>query len=422
MDASWQSSDRKLWLIVPLVSAGVISFFGNTAVAQTTPDQTLGKENSVVTPVSPNIDRIDGGAVRGSNLFHSFKDFNVGEGRRLDFANPNDVKNIFSRVTGKNRSDILGTLGVLGNANLFLLNPNGIIFGPNAKLDIRGSFVASTGKGVTFEDRILYGANNSGSKPLLTMAVPVGLQYGTQQAGDISNAGNLKVGQGQKLALTGGTVTTSGQLTAPGGTVHVLGERVGLVDNARIDVSGETGGGNVLIGGDFQGKGEVPNAKRTFVSSGASINADARTSGDGGRVIVWADETTGFNGNISARGGNQFGNGGFAEVSGKGFLDFAGSADLSAVNGKFGSLLLDPTNITIVEGGNNPSELAANNEFADFGVNNTINNNTINTATANVILQASNDITFNAPVNIAANGVGLTAEANNNINVNANIT
>ena len=415
MVAKWQLFNQKLWLSIPVITAGAFIYFGSTVLAQVTPDQTLGKESSVVTPISPKVDRIDGGAVRGSNLFHSFKDFNVGEGRRVNFANPAGIDNILSRVTGGNASNILGTLGVLGNANLYLLNPNGIIFGPNARLDIRGSFVASTGKGITFEDRILYGANNSGSKPLLTMAVPVGLQYGTQ-GGNISNAGNLKVGQGQKLALAGSTVTTSGKLTAPGGTVHVLGERVGLLDNAQIDVSGETAGGNVLIGGDFQGKGEVPNAKRTFVGSNVSINADARTSGDGGRVIVWADETTGFYGNISARGGSQFGDGGFAEVSGKGFLDFASTVDLSAVNGQFGSLLLDPENIKIVEGSNNPSELS------DSGVSNTIRNGTINAATANVILQASEDITFDAPVNIAANGVGLTAEANNNINVNADIT
>ncbi|AFY57418.1 filamentous hemagglutinin family N-terminal domain protein [Rivularia sp. PCC 7116] len=422
MGANWQYSNKKLCFSVPLITAIALTFSANTVVAQVTPDQSQGKENSVVTPVNPNTERIDGGAVRGSNLFHSFKEFNVGERQRVDFASPTGVENIFSRVTGNNSSNIFGTLGVLGNANLFLLNPNGIIFGPNARLDIRGSFVASTGKGVNFEDRILFGANNLESKPLLTMAVPVGLQYGTQQAGNINNEGNLQVGEGQKLALAGNTVTTSGKMTAPGGTVHVLGERVGLLDNAQIDVSGETGGGNVLIGGDFQGKGEVPNAKRTFVGSGANIIADALTSGDGGRVIVWADETTGFNGNISARGGSQFGNGGFAEVSGKENLAFQGKVDLSANNGQFGSLLLDPTNITIVEGGNNPSELAANNEFADSGVNNTIKNSTINAATANVILQASNDITFDAPVNIAANGVELTAEANNNINVNANIT
>jgi hypothetical protein len=86
-------------------------------------------------------------------------------------------------------------------------------------------------------------------------------------------------------------------------------------------------------------------------------------------------------------------------------------ADLSAVQGQFGTLLLDPTNITVIAGANNPPELDANDRFADPGVDSTINNGTINAATANVILQATNDITFNAPINIAQRGVGITARS-----------
>jgi hypothetical protein len=178
----------------------------------------------------------------------------------------------------------------------------------------------------------------------------------------------------------------------------------------------------VRIGGDYQGKGTIPNALRTFVSSDSLINADALTNGNGGRVIVWADEATRFYGTVTARGGSESGNGGFAEVSGKGFLDYAGVADLSAVQGQFGTLLLDPENITVVAGANNPAELAANDQFADPGGDNTINNGTIDAATANVILQATNNITFDAPINIAQQGVGITAEANNDIFVNQNIT
>jgi hypothetical protein len=152
------------------------------------------------------------------------------------------------------------------------------------------------------------------------------------------------------------------------------------------------------------------------------INGDALTNGNGGRVIVWADEATRFYGTITARGGSESGNGGFAEVSGKRFLDYAGIANLSAVQGQFGTLLLDPTNITVVEGANNPPELAANDQFGDPGVGNTITNGTIDAATANVILQATNDITFNAPITIAQQGVGITAQANNDIEVNQSIT
>ena len=90
MVANWRlfNQKQKLWLLAPVITAGAFIYCGNTVFAQVTSDQTLGKESSVVTPVNSNIDRIDGGAVRGSNLFHSFKDFNVGGGRRVDFANP----------------------------------------------------------------------------------------------------------------------------------------------------------------------------------------------------------------------------------------------------------------------------------------------------------------------------------------------
>jgi filamentous hemagglutinin family protein len=112
------------------------------------PDATLGAERSVITQ-NTNVkglpaDLIEGGATRGVNLFHSFDQFNVGEGSRVYFANPTGIENIFTRVIGNNQSNILGTLGVNGGANLFLLNPNGIIFGLNARLDVSGSFVGST--------------------------------------------------------------------------------------------------------------------------------------------------------------------------------------------------------------------------------------------------------------------------------------
>ncbi|MHC5721296.1 MAG: two-partner secretion domain-containing protein, partial [Nostoc sp.] len=95
--------------------------------AQLIPDNTLGIERSQVIPINQNNDRIEGGAARGTNLFHSFQDFNVGVGRGIYFANPQGITNIFSRVTGSNSSNIFGKLGVLGNANLFLLNTNGIV-------------------------------------------------------------------------------------------------------------------------------------------------------------------------------------------------------------------------------------------------------------------------------------------------------
>jgi filamentous hemagglutinin family protein len=164
----------KLKLTSNLVLSGIlVAVSGNGVFAQITPDRTLGNESSVV---KPNRDikgipsnRIDGGARRGGNLFHSFRSFNVEEGRGAYFRNPAGVENILSRVTGGNPSEILGTLGVSGNANLFLINPNGIIFGANASLDINGSFVATTADAIGFGDRGLFSATEPNAPGLLNI-------------------------------------------------------------------------------------------------------------------------------------------------------------------------------------------------------------------------------------------------------------
>ncbi len=129
-------------------------------LAQIIPDHTLNGENSVVNSISEQVNRIDGGAIRGSNLFHSFLEFNIGEGNSAYFANPTGIANIFSRVTGSNPSQLMGTLGVLGDANLFFLNPHGILFGPNARLDLRGSFFGSTANSLIFPNGNEFSATN----------------------------------------------------------------------------------------------------------------------------------------------------------------------------------------------------------------------------------------------------------------------
>ncbi|MDJ0680361.1 MAG: filamentous hemagglutinin N-terminal domain-containing protein [Xenococcaceae cyanobacterium MO_167.B52] len=127
-----------------------------SSLAQLIPDKTLGNDNSIVTPNATIKDLpaslIEGGAERGTNLFHSFSEFNIGDLERVYFANPTGIERIFSRVTGNNLSNIDGVLGVLGNADLFFLNPNGIIFGQNASLDVNGSFMGSTADSLVFGD------------------------------------------------------------------------------------------------------------------------------------------------------------------------------------------------------------------------------------------------------------------------------
>ena len=227
-----------------------------------------------------------------------------------------------------------------------------------------------------------------------------------------------------RLVGAGGTVVSSGELDASGvgadssgGTVQVLGQYVGLFGNAVVDVSGDAGGGVALIGGDFQGSNpDVINARATIVAPGASIVADARTAGDGGRVIVWADEGTSYYGSLSARGGSLSGDGGFAEVSGKKGLVFEGTTDLSAANGSFGSLLLDPENISIQT---NAGNATPNLNFADGPTNANVTPASIISAlgTGSVLLQATDDITVNADVNAAGSPLAntLTLQAGDDV-------
>src|SRR6185295_11223344 len=153
------------------------------------------------------------------------------------------------------------------------------------------------------------------------------------------------------VVANSGTLDVSGKEPgATGGTVKVLGEYVGLFNGSRIDASGDAGGGTVLVGGNFHGFGPEQNAKETYVASDTVINADAINSGNGGQVAIWSNNGTEFYGSVSARGGAQSGDGGFVEISGKDSLVFAGSVDTRAPNGRAGNLLLDPSDIFIIDG------------------------------------------------------------------------
>lgn len=155
---------------------------------------------------------------------------------------------------------------------------------------------------------------------------------------------------GGELALVGGKVDVTGS-TGSGGRVELLGDKVGVLDGAQVDASGETGGGTILVGGDYQGKNPgVRNAQISYLGKGASLVANARSVGNGGKVIVWADDTTRAYGTIAARGGARGGDGGFVETSGKKSLDFRAQVDTSAPHGAAGNLLLDPFAVTIYAG------------------------------------------------------------------------
>ena len=224
--------DRVVCYAITLLA---FSTFTDCALAQIDPDTTLGTENSQVTieiaDEENSVVRINGGAKRGANLFHSFQEFNVRNGESVNFAHPEGIENILSRVTGNTRSEILGTLGVLGSADLFIINPNGIIFGTNAALNVNGSFLASTADSLVFNDDFQFSATNPITPPLLTINAPIGLQFDKSAESIVNrsrsqNNDNFTVGlqvqPGNTLALVGGNVTfQGGSLTAPDGRIEV---------------------------------------------------------------------------------------------------------------------------------------------------------------------------------------------------------
>jgi filamentous hemagglutinin family protein len=254
------------------------------------------------------------------------------------------------------------------------------------------------------------------------------LDAGSRTTANGPSGGNIHLQAEGGTNLISGTVEAKGSSGA-GGTIQALGVRVGVIGHGVIDASGDAGGGTVLVGGDYHGANpDVQNAQQTVIGSDGIIRADAGTSGDGGRVIVWSDESTRFFGSISARGGSQGGNGGFVETSGN-VLQAVGSVDTRAPNGRTGNWLLDPTDITISASGNaqpicvlgicfddNPGGIS---DIAISTINNSLR-------TTSVTLQAHHDITLtNTNLNLVGGVPGLTftAQAGNNINLGSfNVT
>ncbi|MGM0477458.1 MAG: filamentous hemagglutinin N-terminal domain-containing protein, partial [Pseudomonadota bacterium] len=254
-----------------------------------------------------------------------------------------------------------------------------------------------------------------------------------------SDGGRIELeSDGTTLVAGDGALDVSSE-GGEGGTIHVLGENVGLFDSADLDASGATGGGTILVGGDYQGgNSEVRNAERTLVDADVTLSADALDVGDGGRIITWADDWTRFAGTLSARGGENGGDGGFAEVSGKKSLVYRGSSDLRAPHGMTGTLLLDPRDISIVDG--NDGTASDDGELSDekisfsdwndadadqFSDDYTISNGSIEAQSGNIILQANRDITqeAGAAIDLTVNAdQSITLQAGNDITLNSTIT
>ncbi|MGC1306440.1 MAG: filamentous hemagglutinin N-terminal domain-containing protein [Phormidesmis sp.] len=416
---------RVFWLSIT-TSLGLLLSTARPLLAQIVPDSTLGSESSLVIPTlreqSEASSVIEGGALRGENLFHSFSDFNIAERQTIYFANPAFVEHIFSRVTGENTSSILGQLGVDGSANLYLLNPNGVFFGSQAILDIEGSLFVGAAGSIGFADGSEFSAAAANDGAVLTVSTPLGLQTGQAASGaSIVNVGNLQMQAGESLSLFADVVQNAGSIYIPGGEVYLLGNQVNLLNSSDIDVSSASGGGQVFVGKDSE-SGFAADSVR--IDENAVIEASANDIGQGGQVVVWSAKDTSFAGVILARGGEQQGDGGFVEVSGENGLRYAGQVDAGATNGIAGTLLIDPTNIEIVGNGADTFDLGDVDQAGDpdFAAGTTrIAASVISSSVNNVVLEATQDITFNTDVDMTAFGVGLTATAGNDVVLNGRI-
>lgn len=345
--------------------------------AQVIPDQSLGNESAIVIPFDQFIQLIQGGAIRGENLFQSFQDFNIQEGQNIVITNPNGINNILIRVTGDNPSQLLGALSLikaetinniisnlpnppdlsqltindLGTANLFFLNPNGILFGENASINLGGSFIATTANEIQFADGTVFSADITKSTPLLTVSTPIGLNFTqpTTQTISVNEAekplnnflqsitpdlspeeeseliptiiseifsragtplptgglefSGLNVFPNQTLALIGGDVNLSGGiLTSLGGNISIAS----VADEGSVNLTPKENGWDIgLENIPLESQGTVE------LSQLALINPDISNSGNGevtiqGKNLNLIDESAivSFNSNINNQGKN----------------------------------------------------------------------------------------------------------------------
>ena len=357
----------------------------------------------------------------------NWQSFSIGDGNRVDIRQPDARSVLLNRVTGETTSTIAGSLNA--NGQVFLINPNGIQITSTGTVRAAG-FVASTldiGDDDFMRGDIVVTGRGGRVANAGTIAIVRG-GYAALIGGQVDNSGlihaplgRVALGAGPRATLDlagdgflqvalpaadAGGIAMSGRISADGGSVilsaasavdaarHIV-NLTGVIEargvggtngavtltggdirlaGAAIDVSGAGGGGSVRIGGDRQGRGALAHARTVEIDAATRIRADAIGSGDGGDVTIWSDEATRFAGAISARGARK-GSGGQAEVSSAGLLDYRGTADLTGV--AFGTLLLDPYNITISSGADsNPDG------FTPTGADSVINVATLTNALA----------------------------------------
>ncbi len=395
----------------------------------------------------------------GHNSIIEYQQFSIGQQETVRFVQPSAQSRVLNRVMSSDPSIINGILQA--NGQVYLINPFGVTFGNQSVVDVgalfsaagsmsNADFLAGINRFTDLSGKIEnHGTLRGDMIQLLgrsvenfgTISAPDGLI--TMSVGEevwlSDNAGKIFVevsGSAEKITHEGSldakrvslsagdiyalAIRSSGSITASeitldggenglvevsgvldasgdtGGDISILGDRVGLY-GATLDASGMHGGGSILVGGDYQGGGDVRTARFTFVDDSSEIRADAGQSGDGGKVIFWADEWTRFDGAVSATGGSESGDGGFVEISGKRSLFFDGQVDLRAPGGLYGTLLFDPVDVIIHDGGAQTDDGSLPDlSHATVGAPATFNISETAlealSANANILIEASNDI------------------------------
>jgi len=443
----------------------------------------------------------------------NWKGFNISAKELVKFLQPGSRSIALNRITGGSPTEILGQLSA--NGRVFILNPNGVVFGSSARIDVAGllastlnikdrdflngnynfnqengssnAFVVNKGKIKVGEGGFAFlvapGVRNEGL--IVARLGQVALASGNKMSIDFHGDGLVSYAVSGNVAnkVTGldgkplaARVSNTGTINADGGNVLMQGASVGsvfssvvnndgvirarslrkrngkivlmggagtgIVSNAgTLDVSAgapNAAGGKVAMSGHFTGNSGVIAAQgsgtghgglvslnsttHTITAANGTIDVSGGNQGNGGVVKLRSGNRVTFAGKVKARGGSQAGDGGFVDVSSPGQVELSGKVDASAPSGKTGTLLIDPMNIEIKDAGGAAFSSAANVFSATPAGSTVVTASSINTQTANVVLQANTDITVTDIVNIANAATGLTLQAGRSILINNNIT
>jgi filamentous hemagglutinin family protein len=424
------------------------------------------------------------------NAIINWQNFNIAKNEITQFIQQNGQSAVLNRIVGGNPSEILGSL--YSNGKVFLINPNGIVFGAGSQIDTQGllasslnlsdndfqkgnfHFIAGSKAGDIANEGIIHAGKDgnivlvapniqnsgiikseggkivlaAGQELILTNMDDPEIRFQVQAPKNhVLNVGQLLT-EGGSINVFAGSIKHSGDISADSveidkqgnirlvakadvtlekdstisannekgvaGKIEVTGENVALLDNSKLEAVGEKGGGEILVGGDYQGKNAaVQNAQNTVVAEKVEIKADATTEGDGGKVVVWSDNETKVAATFSAKGGKKSGDGGLVETSGK-KLNIADTTKVSTIapKGKSGTWLLDPLNFTIAAGSGTQTNanIGADTLSANLGSGN------VTIATDTTTGTEDGDIFVNAPVSWSTNKLTLNAQRNIEIN------